>query len=356
MNLEPRSTMVLTKTYRTLLAYEVFEHVTQDIASFLSLQDILALTQVCQASRSWRSKIFSTFVTHLLKKWVSEPLSLRKVMHKTGSLISGSSVVWFLQRGPSNWSPGDLDVYTAYGRSGPIIDFFLKEGYTITRSPPEREDATYLVESTQLIKVTKLQKGEQKVDVLEGVSMYAMKPLLSFHTTVVMNYIAASSIGMLYPKPFFQNKGIIRDYKYQTDDHPWEDKYRDRSFTLARRVSEPCDLVLCPNLLRRPYDCHTLMVELPLDLEDDDDDNSTMDEDDIDIEAESQALKWILKIEKGGHDRCNEYECVFKDFGKLFGDHSAIMPLIVRHCYASVLVFFMHLLTLSSKHKQYITH
>jgi hypothetical protein len=265
---------------------------------------------------------------------VSDPLGFRKVLDMSGSVVSGSSVVWFLQRGPEDWAPADLDVYTAYGKSSSVIDWFCKDGYTIIREPPIL-DATYMVEGSKVLRITKLQKEDKRIDIMETVSMHSMKPILSYHSTVVMNYISANSIGVFYPKLFFDNKGYIRANKEETDENQWEQKYDARSFKLKRIIDIECHPSICATRSRRPLDRHCLTMWLPR-VE------NAMDEDGRqDVEREAKFhLEWNFTVKgyrQDEHKYCLKDECIYED--QPLWRNKPLLPMVVRHAYASVFVY-----------------
>lgn len=198
----------------------------------LPLRDLVSLFQVCRRLRSRREEVLGRLVTRLLRRYISNPLGLRKVMRDAGAILSGSSVLWLIEGMPSTWTPNDLDIYAPIWKAQRIIRFLIeREGYTeVPREKPFPEDYMKL---GFLSSVTKLRKGEQSIDVMESLSPNVLQPITFFYTTLVMNYITSDSIKILYPLLTFSRFGVPQYAAPHRREVQWRKKYSERTFQVC---------------------------------------------------------------------------------------------------------------------------
>jgi hypothetical protein len=178
----------------------------------------------------------------------------------TGTVISGSSVLWFVDDKYETWKPGDLDIYTPHGKAARVLEFLIRDGYSVI--PKERDITQKYMENGHLSSITKLQKGECTIDLLESLTSSSITPITVFHSTAVMNYITADSIVMLYPFLTLCGYSACHYAAAQRGDH-WHVKYvTDRQYTVRESYHLPQELQwqLCPSLYRRPLDRLCLSV------------------------------------------------------------------------------------------------
>jgi hypothetical protein len=141
----------------------------ESIVEHLHLKDVLALTEVCQATRRYKPRVFKPRVYELLRRFVTNPSSLRQLMREKDYVISGSSVLRLIEGKSTNWESGDLDFYTPMGETADIVQYLLWDGYTIIpNTDPFVSNSDYLSLNCRLSSVTKLVKGDRKIDVLES--------------------------------------------------------------------------------------------------------------------------------------------------------------------------------------------
>lgn len=165
----------------------------------LSVRDIISFSQVCRSTR----RFYRSSLAHLVKKFISpyiSPPKLFLLMRKTWSVLSGSSVLWLLDGFPTRWTPKDLDVYCPLGSREYVVKFWKHEGYTVTYHGNVYVNPEYPHRGRQMSSlrtITKLERGKQRIDVLESRSSSAVEPIHFFHSTVVMNFISADFIVSL---------------------------------------------------------------------------------------------------------------------------------------------------------------
>lgn len=80
----------------------------------------------------------------------------------------------------------------------------------------------------------------RKIDVIESSTTLAVHPLTFYHTTVVMNYLFADGVVVMYPELTFKRLAVISG-KPNTRHSPYS-KYKARGYTLCESGS---DSVLC---------------------------------------------------------------------------------------------------------------
>ncbi|PVG03866.1 hypothetical protein CPB86DRAFT_778963 [Serendipita vermifera] len=233
--------------------------ITDQIISYLSFRDMIGFFQVCKATRQWKGSKLNIMVQGLLRRYVSKPVGLLDTMRETGSIISGSSVLWLVDGMNRAWTPGDLDIYAPEGMTRHMIQFLHEDGYTTVLGG--QFNNPYL-KFNHLHSVTKLKNGDASIDVMESSNSSAIHPLTAFHVTAVMNYLTADSITMLYPKLTFSRLAVRHFATDRIGTTGWEPKYEDRLFLIrtSRFVPPKYQRTICTALDRRPEDRYSLSV------------------------------------------------------------------------------------------------
>jgi hypothetical protein len=180
---------------------------------------------------------------------------MRDAMRRIGAVISGSSVLWLVDSLKDSWEAGDLDLYVPRNATQAMIDFLLQQGYQLVPEPEGEPHGGPYIDLGHLASVTKLVKGDIKIDLLESLSQSSVLPVTFFHSTAVMNYITADSISILYPKLTF-SRIAVRCNPDRRSVSSWERKYSRRLFHLfsAPKVYSTFQDVLCKQLTRNAED------------------------------------------------------------------------------------------------------
>jgi hypothetical protein len=238
-------------------------------------------------------------VSRLLNRHFRSPRKLRDIMRRIGAVISGSLVLWLIDSRRDSWEPGDLDFYVPRNTTQTMIDFLLQEGYQVVPAPEGETHGGPYIRLGHLASVTKLVKGDLKIDLLESLSQSSVVPVTLFHSTAVMNYITADSISMLYPKLTF-SRMAVRCNPDRRSVTSWERKYFRRSFHLfsSDKVYSTFHDVLCKQLARKTGDDLCLFFNFG-----DTDDKSGKDE----LSAE---WKFVSDNEPDPHDNCTTSRCL----------------------------------------------
>jgi hypothetical protein len=241
--------------------FQVLNTCTPEIASHLIFQDAISLLQVCHSTRLWQRSVLLSMVLRLLGRHFSNPRKMRNMMRRIGAIISGSSALWLVDSDRASWEPGDLDIYVPRNMAQTMIDFLLQEGYQLASIPDGEHPGGPYIDLGHLASVTKLIKGDCRIDLMESLSQSSVLPITLFHNTIVMNYMTADSISMMYPKLTFQRKGV-RANPDRRSTSKWQLKYSSRGFYVffETRLYPPFQHSICKHLPRKTGDKFCLLL------------------------------------------------------------------------------------------------
>ncbi|KIM24318.1 hypothetical protein M408DRAFT_234538 [Serendipita vermifera MAFF 305830] len=277
----------------------VLREITPNISSFLSLQDCLSLSQTCKTTRIWQKRVLLYKTNSLLEPFVKNPKELRDIMNQTGSIVSGSSALWLICGFPKEWSAGDLDMYCAKGQGHILVKYFRTQGYQVI-PPPVIETGglgSSFFSTSGLHSATKLERKGRKVNILESPTDSALHPLTRFHSSVVMNYITSSEIGVLYPTLTLRNIAIVQTKTSQRGGH-WKQKYEtQRGFSIYKYHPMATSKV-CPKRLRFIGDVHSLVAAF--------DEPATLDP--------NQNISWNFRESSQYHLLCSPARCILAGY------------------------------------------
>ncbi|KAJ2920514.1 hypothetical protein H1R20_g16580, partial [Candolleomyces eurysporus] len=179
----------------------------------------------------------------------------------------------------------DLDLYVNQYQSSKLVEFLAGKGYgqptvlgkeEVKRNKGYKDDVgkgAVLTRSTHN-GITSVLAMEHKDGGCINVVITEASPLQViplFHSTVVMNYIAAHGFVMLYPKLTMNNMGIINSGgKLTSKLEGCISKYRKRGFTITRGYpstvprSHTCGIdKSCPQTIRHLQDSEILHIPFP---------------------------------------------------------------------------------------------
>ncbi|KAH6871663.1 hypothetical protein BKA70DRAFT_1450891 [Coprinopsis sp. MPI-PUGE-AT-0042] len=132
------------------------------------------------------------------------------IMKDQDVIISGSAALHALLA--CSWTVDDLDFYCGAGRVVPLLNFLQQNGYVV--SEPVRRDRVsrsrgYSTLPT-IARIYRFRHAQHntRIDVIESCSASCVAPLLHFHSTIVMNWIAHDGIVCLYPDLTRENHGL----------------------------------------------------------------------------------------------------------------------------------------------------
>ncbi|EIW78038.1 hypothetical protein CONPUDRAFT_168000 [Coniophora puteana RWD-64-598 SS2] len=207
----------------------------ETILSELSPRQLIRTSWACQTAHD----AVQAFIHHEydvnrhLSRYFSDPLAFRSLQARTGTLISGSNALQFLDR--SLYPEADLDVYTHSGHTLEVLDWLTeKAGYRF--APPEdRPTSSFhdiagwspahrftsqtskpsgdyggvklrgLAHVFHYIKDSKDGGEPLRIQVMES-EVNPLGTVLFFHSTCVMNIIAFDCAYSLYPVATYEER------------------------------------------------------------------------------------------------------------------------------------------------------
>ncbi|KAG8924282.1 hypothetical protein FRC02_010533 [Tulasnella sp. 418] len=118
----------------------ILHNVLDNILDFSSIREVITIGQLSHHFRLQVRSYLVRSINIMLKEWFSDVVAFRAMMRTTGCVISGSTVLSFLNREQLN--PGDLDVYVSNGSSCTQVLQYLvnKEGYTLQDTARQNSD------------------------------------------------------------------------------------------------------------------------------------------------------------------------------------------------------------------------
>ncbi|KAG1880092.1 hypothetical protein F4604DRAFT_1679204 [Suillus subluteus] len=217
--------------YIGLLSTEVQTNIIEEMA----LPELMDFANTRKENRDGIGHYIAMRWTKLLWCFVSDADAFINLMDRTGTVLSGSCAVSLIQAERGAIVPRDMDVYTTVKFETEVVDHFKsKEGYECMKEIERKTE----YDSSAILKIHKLEKGEKQVDIIVTHWKCALAPILQFHSTAVMNYVTAWSIVCLYPRWTTTNQSFINPHMYLENLTHLRTlhvlmKYRRRGFTVS---------------------------------------------------------------------------------------------------------------------------
>ncbi|KAK0457423.1 uncharacterized protein EV420DRAFT_1335334 [Desarmillaria tabescens] len=219
------------------------------ILSYLSPLDVICFGRVDRKRKTIVESYFWSEFIQLMVSYFSEPelLEFRLIQAKTGTLISGSTVLQFLER--TTYPDSDLDIYTPFMYAREVGEFFLRIGYQFCPRESQikpfheiAEDINQRVVEQEvynlrgIMQVYDLDRNGKKIQLMSALNS-PMDIILAYHCTTVMNIITATHTYSLYPRgTFHQRRGLIIRTDGSAQD-AGRQKYIDRGWELFSEVT-----------------------------------------------------------------------------------------------------------------------
>jgi hypothetical protein len=309
----------------------------ESIAEYLHLKDAIALMQVCRDTRRHSYRAFRPRVYTLLRRFVSNPASLRQLMRVKNYVISGSSALRLIEGTSARWESGDLDLYTPIGTTADIVQYLSQEGYMgIPENDPRplTNRSYYLSRSCRLNSITRLFKGNRKIDVLESASESPLQAITYFHSTLVMNYLTSDLLVVMYPGPTLSKTGIVQEAIPQRGS-TWIRRYKARGYRIhnTTNMDPKWRGDICPMLIRNPMDNRNLFVPVY---------GNVMPEQSV------LTFQWSFATNTENHPSCSNEVCTLKGLKKT-SPPQVTSPFPIQRAYNDVWVFLVSLNLLSNQ-------
>lgn len=140
------------------------------------------------------------------------------MMQITDTVLSGSAVLKVVDA--ANWTPGDLDFYCPRTELRPVLEWFRRRGYKVTKAYDAPYDSKILPNDKKGHEIRFAARScikkviilEHKIhgtilNLIQSLSTSALAPLTFFHSTLVMNFISGHGIVCGYPELTFKGIG-----------------------------------------------------------------------------------------------------------------------------------------------------
>ncbi|TFK42069.1 hypothetical protein BDQ12DRAFT_598841 [Crucibulum laeve] len=203
------------------------------VFSYLSSPDLIRSGRTCRtlyrASSDFCSRAYNIY--RHLSWFFTDPLAFRSLQAQTGTLISGSNALQFLDR--TFYSESDLDLFTFHDATPEVANYLQREGYHFVKEgdqpstfkaafdlivPPDNADIRGIrpFDKYRFSGVSGvfnfLKDNGQKVQVVSTTTS-PLHCILCFHSTCVMNFITFEGAYSLYPKATFDARiGITQGW------------------------------------------------------------------------------------------------------------------------------------------------
>ncbi|KAJ2934235.1 hypothetical protein H1R20_g2859, partial [Candolleomyces eurysporus] len=191
--------------------------------------------------------------------------SVLRMMELTDTVISGSFVFPVLRRGTVN--PNDLDFFTSIDSHLVVLSYLKKKGYNDRKQLyPQNSWRPGYGSNLQDIKYIFELKNRKayKINVIVSKGR-AILPIMQFHSTPVMNYIAYHGVVCLYDITLYQ-LGITNYVDMPTRVVACMNKYEARGFEIWGSFEEEHSCKIdgcCPQTIRTLFDRDVVHVRFP---------------------------------------------------------------------------------------------
>ncbi|KAI1785863.1 hypothetical protein LXA43DRAFT_875556, partial [Ganoderma leucocontextum] len=233
---------------------------------------LLRLLRVCRGTQAAVNSHFRRAfnISKLLSHFFSEPPLFRSLQARTGTLISGSLALQFLQRSPMDPMPGlDIFAYMHYGRE--VGRWLRNNGYHFVPAIGQDENfAVAMFKATSVIPggpyvldgvaslFTFVRQSSERKDLQRTVKLIVsqsapMEAILSSHSTCVMNAVSYETAYCLFPRATLEEKVTLVSCSTKGI-------YRNRSEALAKYGARGYTTLLCVP----PHDFYATHPSFPL--------------------------------------------------------------------------------------------
>ncbi|KAJ2915559.1 hypothetical protein MD484_g4829, partial [Candolleomyces efflorescens] len=200
-----------------------------------------------------------------LRRMGLNALSVLRMLELTEALITGSYTLPVL--GFAHIIPNDLDIVTDQFSYKMVLSYLKKKGFTSLKQVypqggPGEEYARNLKEINLIFEVGNKRAHKINVIVSNG---RAILPILQFHSTPVMNYIAHHGVVCLYDITLFQ-LGIVNYANRSARVERCIKKYQDRGFEMWDHFEEGHTCKIdgsCPQTIRSLFDRDVIHIRFP---------------------------------------------------------------------------------------------
>ncbi|KAH6910072.1 hypothetical protein BKA70DRAFT_1100657 [Coprinopsis sp. MPI-PUGE-AT-0042] len=204
----------------------------------MNIFEAQALQTSCAYTRNTASGELDRRVFDLLTEFDLDPPSTLTILQDVHGYISGSGVLHIINPGP--WKPNDIDIYVPSQGASKLKAFLLRVRRRfsffkgINLEIRRRRGRTY-TKIPGLSKIWYFQSlsTNRVINVMVTSTKSALPPIVAFHSTPVMNFIAYFGLVSLYGRMTSERIGWVNlDGPPSTRDRKWIAKYEERGYQL----------------------------------------------------------------------------------------------------------------------------
>lgn len=236
--------------------------------------------RVSHISRAIRSDVKAYLmrrVNFALRRWVKDPVSFRRVLGVSRSVVGGSVVLDIVLN--DTWHPKDLDIYCPRDQFAMMVTYLcLDEGYlllsdTVYYTKHEHPKARTKIDVLEgIASVRKFRKRLSdgtilRIDLIESKDAYAISPIIQAASTLAVNWITTDTVSIGYPLITLKRTAVWRDWSIARSKK-WEKVLRKRRFRLLewpdwRKIRSKVGHhgATCPAILRFSDDLRCLTMK-----------------------------------------------------------------------------------------------
>ena len=184
------------------------------------------MSQLCALEKdaSWQPAVrleLKRAYDKVLSPFTDEPDVFRSVMRDTGSVISGSTALWYLMRMPDSWTPNDMDIVTPYSSFSDVLSYLMTlPGATLIDE--QADDYRFLPGYCCRYRV---RTTGGYIDILQSRTDSPLTVITGYWSTHVMNAMSADAFWSAYPSLTLAGIGIYNltpeggSYTYAVERH-----------------------------------------------------------------------------------------------------------------------------------------
>ena len=203
--------------------------------------------------------------TQVLAPYTDDPSAFRSMLRDTGSIVSGSTALWFFLRMRTTWTPGDMDLITPYATFDTVLAYIM--------SLPGANPVFYKPDDYLLLpsycKRQRIRTPGGYIDIVQSRTDSPFTVVSGYWSTHVMNALTADAFWSAYPSHTLNMKGIYNHTPKGGCYTSAVDKHIERGFRISSEpefalnvdIAHTCDgYIGCPRRYRVWGDQFTLKV------------------------------------------------------------------------------------------------
>ena len=167
----------------------------------------------------------------LVKPFVCDIPAFSNALRKHGAVISGSLALYYFV-GCNDWYPNDMDVYVSYDEFPAFIRAVETDPSILFVASPSTPDSKLTTSnSLDIAEVRKyITPTKRSVDVIRSRRPTPLSPLVSFWTSLLVNFLTPDCVVSAFPRMVFNGRGYVKEFGMNARDTAAMRKYSGRMF------------------------------------------------------------------------------------------------------------------------------